>query len=105
MIPNQQLQITQKAFIHKCDLFTIHDEHRREINPGEKFSIIASTEIPEFYCKDIEVAAILSWYKATSSEFENEVYLSMEDKTLSQHQMNLKTAVSAEHIFKAKLEG
>ncbi|KAG8172737.1 hypothetical protein JTE90_013928 [Oedothorax gibbosus] len=103
-IPNQQIQSTQKLFILKCDSFTINDECRRDINPGEKFSVLASLDMPEFHVKDIEMAVILSWYKATSSEFENEIYLPMRDKTLTPHQMNLKAVVSAEHVFKTQLK-
>lgn len=105
MIQNQQIQSAQKLFIHKFDAFSIEDECNRQINPGDRFSVVASSEVTEFHNKSVEVCAILSWYVGTSLEFENELYLPMEDKTLVQHQMNLKTVIAASDIFRTQLEG
>ncbi|XP_055945022.1 uncharacterized protein LOC129975817 [Argiope bruennichi] len=103
-ISNHHIQCFQRIFVHKSHTFSIEDEFQKQINPKENFTIIVSFEIPEFFCEILAVDGILSWYVGTSAEFENELYLPLKEKILTQQQMCLQTSISSDEIFNSKLK-
>ncbi|GIY70165.1 uncharacterized protein CDAR_176592 [Caerostris darwini] len=103
-ISNHPIQCIQRVIVHKFQEFSVEDQYCKQINPKEKFSVMISFEIPEFNCENLKTYAVLSWYICTIAEFENELFLPMKEKVLTQQQMLLQTDLIASDVFSSELK-
>ncbi|GFU09331.1 uncharacterized protein NPIL_444991 [Nephila pilipes] len=101
-ISGKHIQSFQKVFVHACLTFSIEDECRKEINSKENFSVMVYFKTFEFHPEILNVHAVLSWYVGSEVDFENELFLALEEKVLIQQQMLLMTNLSVSDVFDTK---
>ncbi|GFS54708.1 uncharacterized protein TNCV_2749661 [Trichonephila clavipes] len=103
-ISGSHTQSFQKVFVHKSHTFSIEDECRKEIKSKEHFSILVSFRTFKFNYDYLKIHAVLSWYVGSETEFENELFLVLEEKTLIQQQMLFLTDLIISDVFDPKFK-
>ncbi|GFR22506.1 uncharacterized protein TNCT_294631 [Trichonephila clavata] len=103
-ISESHTQSFQKVFVHKSHTFSIEDECFKEIKSKEHFSILVSFKTFKFNYDYLKIHAVLSWYVGSGIEFENELFLVLEEKTLIQQQMLFLTDLFISDVFDPKFK-